>query len=432
MAVTLNKIKGNALNSITEAGRHGDGGGLYLNVKDTGSRSWMFVYRQKQPDGKPSRTVELGLGSFVPVNAPKGASIQHVTLEQARRLAEKCRDWLTEGKDPKAERAAAMAFAAAAAAAPAIPTFGAFVDGWIAETIAPGLKNPKHIQQWENTMSDTYIVGLRKVRIDNVTDDDVIAAVKPHWEKRRETAERILGRIARALTEAKARKLRTGDNPAEWDLVKGRLAGGKKAVKHHNAIAYRSIAPFMTALRSRVGVAARCLEFTILTAARSAEAFGAVWSEIDFDAATWTVPAERMKMGVEHTVPLSDAAVAVLRKMHPKYAAAGDYVFPGTKKGKSLSIMSMDMQIRRMEKAGDCGDITVHGMRSAFRDWAGNQTNYPRELCEEALAHQVGNKVEQAYRREQAIEKRRPMMRDWASYCDETANNVVSMAARRA
>ncbi|MBY5771438.1 tyrosine-type recombinase/integrase [Rhizobium leguminosarum] len=414
-----------------KAGRFGDGGNLSLVVKETGSRSWAFIYRQKQPNGKPSKTVELGLGPYISVKDQKeGVKVAFVTLKQARALAAECRDWLAMGKDPKAERAAARAPVEVVEST--IPTFGKFADGWIAETIKPGLKNAKHIAQWETTMSDTYIASLRKVRIDCVTDDDVIAAVKPLWDDTRETASRILGRIARALTEAKARKLRTGDNPAEWDLVKGRLGGGKQKRSHHSALPYRDMPTFMTALRSRIGTAARCLEFTILTAARSGEAFGAVWSEIDFDNATWTVPAERMKMGLEHNVPLSDAAIAVLELMKPKHFKKTDFIFPGTKEGKPLSTMAMDMTIRRLEEAGHCGDITTHGMRSAFRDWSGSQTDYPRDLCEEALAHAVGDATERAYRREQAIEKRRPMMTDWANYCAGVASNVILLANRRA
>jgi integrase len=240
-----------------------------------------------------------------------------------------------------------------------------------------------------------------------------LAVLKPIWMTKPETASRVRGRIEKVLDAAKAKGFRSGENPARW---RGHLdhllpRPSKLSRGHHAAMPYEEVANFIAKLRTREATAALALELCILTAARSGEILGMRWSEIDFDSKVWTVPANRMKAGREHRVPLSGAAMLILRSL--ERMKIGDFVFPGQRGGKPLSNMAMEMMLRRMK----VDDATVHGFRSSFRDWAGNVSNFPRELIETALAHVIGNKAEQAYRRRDALEKRRLLMDDWAAYC---------------
>jgi integrase len=232
----------------------------------------------------------------------------------------------------------------------------------------------------------------------------------------------VRGRIEAVLDSATAAQWRKGDNPARWTGNLEHMLAGRSIiarVKHHPALPWGQIADFMAMLRAEAGVAARALEFTILTAARSGETLGATWGEIDMAAKVWKVPAERMKGHREHRVPLSDAALAVLATMKPlRDAAAGDYVFPGGKRARPLSNMAMTATLRRMKR----GDITAHGFRSTFRDWCSDATDTPREIAEAALAHAVGDKVEAAYRRSDALAKRAALMAQWAAFCAPKAS----------
>jgi integrase len=309
-----------------------------------------------------------------------------------------------------------------------IPTFADMADQVIA-SLEKGFRNPKHRQQWRNTLA-TYCKSFARTRVDQIGTDDVLAALKPIWQAKPETASRVRGRIEKVLDGAKAKGFRTGENPAAW---RGHLAMLLPPARpqgtrgHHEAMPYAEVPAFMRELETRAAMAAHALRFTILTAARTGEALGAHWSEIDMAAKVWTVPASRMKAKRNHRVPLTDAALAVLEKVKTGKLASG-FVFPGMKEGKPLSNMAMEMLMRR-----DKLDCTVHGFRSSFRDWAGEETPFPREVAEAALAHVIGDKAEQAYRRGDALEKRRALMAAWADYLTaKEPSNVIPIKGGRA
>jgi integrase len=254
----------------------------------------------------------------------------------------------------------------------------------------------------------------------------VVAALRPLWHERPETASRLRGRIEAVLDFAAVHGWREGANPARWRGHLDKLfprRGKVRPVEHHAALPWAEAGAFMAALRAREGLAARALEFAVLTAARSGEVLGARWPEIDLDAAVWTVPKARMKAGREHRVPLAPAAVAVLRDLLPLRTAADALVFPGQRDLRALSINAMTKVLRRMGR----GELTVHGFRSTFRDWAGEDTRHPREVVEAALAHRVGDKAEQAYARGDLFAKRRRLMEDWAEHCAKSPAEVVPL-----
>jgi integrase len=326
---------------------------------------------------------------------------------------------LEAGKNPiEAKRQAAMIEAGK-------PTFGTVADALMAAKESEW-RNPKHRAQWRMTL-ETYAAPLWPRPVDEIDTAAVLAVLKPLWQAKPETASRLRGRIEAVLDAAKAQGHRSGENPAAW---RGHLAHllpkrGKLTRGHHAAMAYADVPAFVAQLREREALAALALEFCILTAARSGEVLGARWSEVDLVAKVWTVPAERMKATREHRIPLSDRAVAILEKLAE--ARAGELVFPGQRANKPLSTMAMEMVLRRMKIEG----ATVHGFRSAFRDWAGNETHFPREVAEAALAHVIGDKAEQAYRRGDALEKRCGLMEAWSQHCEpKTMSNVVTIANR--
>lgn len=398
MARPINKFSAKTVEAIKDPGRHSDGGGLYLKVLPDGRRQWVFMYRWH---GKQK---EMGLGAYAPVNIPKGVKVDFVSLGDARQKATDARAAIAEGVDPMAARRAVVT----------VPEFGVFADELI-DQMAPGFRNEKHLAQWRMTLGDTYCKPIRKKAVNEIDTEDVLKILRPIWATKSETASRIRGRIEYVLDAAKAKGFRSGENPAVW---RGHLAlllpkRHKLARGNHAAMPYADVPAFMTALRKRVAVAARALEFTILTAARSGETFGATWAEIDMTAKVWTIPAKRMKAGRVHRVALSDAALSILTEMQKLGALPGQFVFPGAKKDKPLSNMAMDMTLRRMKS-----DVTVHGFRSSFRDWCGEVSNFPREVAEAALAHIVGDETERAYRRGDALEKRRELMQTWASFCN--------------
>jgi integrase len=294
-------------------------------------------------------------------------------------------------------------------------TFGEFADQLLADTIGPGLKNEKHLDQWKMTLRE-YAAPLRPLPLAKITTDDVLGVLKPIWQTKNETASRLRGRIERILDAAKAKGLRTGDNPARWrghlkELLpkRQRLARG-----HHAAIKYEDMPAFMATLRTKKSIPGRALEFTVLTAARTGETIGTTWGEIDLDAKLWSVPASRMKAKREHEVPLSDRALEILRSVRPQGEINSDApVFPsGDKLTKPLSNMAMLKLLSDMQGKG----VTVHGFRSSFRDWAGDETSFPRDVVEAALAHVIENKTEAAYRRGTALAKRRELMDAWAMF----------------
>jgi integrase len=337
-----------------------------------------------------------------------------ISLAKARELAAECRQIRTLGDDPIAARKGASI---------STPTFGAFADQFL-EAKGSGWRNEKHRAQWKMTLG-VYAAPMRRKPVDTISTEDVLGVLKPIWTEKPETASRLRGRIEVVLDAARAAGHRTGENPARWKGHLAQLLSKRQKLTrgHHAALPYADVPAFVARLREQSGGAALALEFTILTAARSGEALGARWPEIDLDEKLWTVPAARMKGSREHRVPLSGQALAVLaeaRKMQ-----TDDYVFPGQKRGRPLSGMSMEMLLRRMKVE----DVTVHGFRSSFRDWAGDKTSFPREVAEAALAHAIGDETEAAYRRSDALVKRRKLMEAWAAYCEpKAASNVVRLA----
>ena len=378
-------------------GKHEDGRGLRLVVSDTGARKWVLRF------SRAGKRVEMGLGGFPDVG-----------LAEARDAADAARKLAKAGTDPIAARRAERAASAAGG------TFGTFATALL-DDIEGGFRNAKHRQQWRNSLTE-YAAPLWSKSLPDITTDDVLECLKPIWSTKPETASRVRGRIERVLDAARAKGLRTGDNPARW---RGHLqnllpARAKLTRGHHAAMPFADVPAFLAKLRAVEGVSARAMEFTILTAARSGEVIGARWSEIDLDAKVWTVPPTRMKAGREHRVPLSPAAVAVVEKMAE--TKVSDHIFPGAKRDRPLSGMAMAMLLRQHAPGA-----TVHGFRSSFRDWAGECTAFPREVAEAALAHVVGDATERAYRRGDALEKRRELMVAWASYCEARPANVVAL-----
>jgi len=374
-----------------KAGKYSDGGNLYLIVSPTGARKWVlrFTWRGKAR--------EMGLGTPATVS-----------LADAREKAASARKMVAQGFDPIHERKRISG----------VPTFGEMADQ-VRESLSAGFCNAKHKAQWKSTLA-SYAAPLRDKPVDTIGTDDVLAVLRPIWTTKAETASRVRGRIEKVLDAAKAKGFRQGENPARW---RGHLdhllpRQSKLARGHHAAMPYEHVAAFIGRLRESDSLAAQALEFCILTAARSGEVLGARWSEIDLDKKVWTLPPDRMKAGREHRVPLSQRAAAILRQLAE--TGTSDFVFPGQRKDRSLSGRAMDMMPRRMK-----ADTTVHGFRSSFRDWAGNETSYPRDLIETALAHIVGSAVEQAYRRSDALEKRRALMETWAHYCEPAKSAKV-------
>jgi len=400
-------------------GRHADGAGLHLLVKESGARSWVYRFML---NGK-SRDVGLG---------PAGSD--GISLSQARDARDALRLKVKAGIDPLEERdrEAAQTLAAAQAAQVAGITFKAVAEAYIGANEA-SWRNDKHRQQWKNTLAAYVYPVIGDLPVAEVGTAHVLQILEPIWKAKAETASRIRGRIETVLDSAKARGYRQGENPARWrgHLAQILPARTRLSRGHHKAMAYEQVPAFVGALHKREAVAALALEFTILTAARTGEVIGATWGEVDLDKAIWTIPAGRMKAGKEHRVPLSPRAVEILESVKPlntggKQAAP---LFPIAKGGK-LSGMAMTMLMRRMKV-----DATVHGFRSGFRDWAAECTGYAHEVAEMALAHTIENKVERAYRRGDLFDKRRRLMDDWATYCatiPATGDNVTPIRKAQA
>lgn len=389
MARATNRLTARSAATMKDPGLHADGNGLYLKISLSGSRSWTMIYRFA------GKRTELGLGALPPIS-----------LAQARDAVVTSKAMLRDGIDPKAARRQV--------ASSDQPSFGVVANELI-DGIEAGWRNPKHRQQWRNTLK-TYAATIWSKDVAEIDANDLVKVLKPIWLTKPETASRVRGQIERVLDAAKVRGLRSGDNPARW---RGNLslllpAGkSKSASKHHAAMPFTDVPAFMARLKTRPAAAARALELTILTAARTGETLGATWSEFDLNARLWTVPAERMKAGKAHRVPLSDPAMAVLMALKSGVAVQpGFLLFPGARPDRPLSNMCMAMLLRRMKVSG----ATVHGFRSSFRDWVGETTQFPREVAEAALAHAVGSEVERAYRRGDALNERRKLMTAWADF----------------
>jgi integrase len=392
-------------------GSYADGGGLRLLVKESGAKSWVYRFMLN------GKSRDIGLGSAAGAGA--------VSLADARDAASALRLQVKAGVDPLAERErkAAEALAAEQAAKIAAVTFKSVAKTYIAAN-EDSWRNAKHRQQWTNTL-ETYVYPvIGDTPVADVTTAHVMQILEPIWRAKPETASRVRGRIETIMDAAKARGYRQGENPARWRGHIAQLLPARTRLSrgHHKALPYEDLPAFMGGLRKRQAVAALALEFTILTAARSGEVLGAKWDEIDLEKAVWTVQAVRMKAGKEHRVPLSARAVEILKEAKK---LGSDWAFPANSGGQ-LSSMAMTMLLRRM-KAG----VTVHGFRSAFRDWAAERTSYPHEVCEMALAHTIGNKAEAAYRRGDLFDKRRRLMADWATFCAGNAGTGADVTPIR-
>jgi integrase len=391
-------------------GRYFDAHGLYLQVRNADNKSWLLRYER---DGKERWH---GLG---PVHA--------FNLKEARLRARKVRQLLADGVDPidnrRAERAARALEAAKAM------TFKQCAEAYIAANEG-AWKNAKHAAQWASTLKTYVYPHIGHLAVADVDTGLVLKCIEPIWRDKTETASRVRGRVESILDWATVRKYRTGDNPARWlgHLEHVLPSKGKLAkVNHHAALPYAELPDFIRRLREREGMAARALELAILTAARTGEIIGARWDEIDLDDKVWTIPAGRMKGGREHKVPLSERAIQLLRALPTE--EGNPHIFIGPRPGSGLSNMSMTVVLRRMGH----GDITVHGMRSSFRDWAAERTNYPNHVVEMALAHAVADKVEAAYRRGDLLKKRFALAEAWARFCASppvTSEGVVALRER--
>ncbi|MCA0930660.1 MULTISPECIES: site-specific integrase [Ruegeria] len=368
-------------------GRHGDGSGLYLVVDPSGARRWIVrvtVKGQKNRKGAPLRT-DFGLG---------GADV--VTLNQARERALEYRRMAKSGLNPRfnAQRE--------------IPTFEELSRQVHIDRL-PTWKNAKHGQQWLNTLRDYAFPKIGRMPVDSIDQPEVLMCLSPIWTEKHETAKRLSQRIKTVLDVAKSKGFRSGENPVTA-IREGKVLPTVKAkVQHHDAMPWQEVPAFYAELQTRSAMAARALQFTILTACRTSEVLEMKWPEVDVNARLWTIPAERMKGGQVHRVPLTGEMLAILE---PLRALASDYVFEGQKRHQPLSNMSMLMLLRRMRKDG----VTVHGFRSSFRDWAAESANAPRELAEAALAHQVGSDVERAYARSDLLDRRRELVERWSRF----------------
>lgn len=403
-----------AVSRLKADGRHAVGGvdGLHLRVLGQ-SRAWVLRVVVGQRMDSAGKVVlhrrDIGLGSY-----------PEVTLAEAREAAREKRKQIRSGIDPVQERKSGKVRETLEAVK--AKTFRECAEAYISANRA-GWKNEKHVLQWESTLATYAFPSIGDIPISAIDTGMVLGVLQqtvkvadgqaPLWLARTETASRLRGRLESILDWASFRQYRSGENPARW---KGHLehelpARSKvKKVEHHAALPYSQIASFLKELRQRPGISARALEFAILTAARSGEVRGAAWSEIDMEGRLWTIPASRMKAGKEHRVPLSEDVVALLKSLPRE--ADGEYVFMGMR-GAMLSDMSLTAVLRRMGHGG----LTQHGFRSTFRDWAGETTAYPREVCEHALAHRLADGVEAAYQRGDLLKKRSQLMKDWADYC---------------
>lgn len=382
-----NRLTAVEVQNLKEPGKYTDGGGLCLVIDDNGRKRWAFFYTRS------GRRCELGLGRT-----------QDVPLASARSRAAEYREAQAAGQDPKALKRDTGRRV----------TFGDYADEYVA-AMRPSWRNSKHIDQWVMTLTK-YAAPLRRKLVHEITTEDVVAVLKQRWTRTPETAERLRGRIESVLDSAKVLGLREGDNPARWRGHLDQLLPARRRLGrgHHMALPFDSLPAFMGQLANRDGPAARALEFTILTAGRTGEVLEARWDEIDAGNAVWTVPAERMKAGREHRVPLSAQAVALLERVDCRERTG--FLFSRTGGRKPLSIMAMAMVLRRMKET-----VTVHGFRSSFRDWAAETTNFPNEVCEMALAHTIPGKAEAAYRRGDLFVKRRRLMEHWGRYCEGLA-----------
>ncbi|MEH6687771.1 MAG: integrase arm-type DNA-binding domain-containing protein [Halopseudomonas sabulinigri] len=416
--MSTKKIKANTARGVAallkegKPGQHAAGNGLYLKVSAPGIGSWFFRYKI---DGKTRR---MGLGR---AGIASASNKDPLTLSEATTAALEPRSQLSKGLDPLEHRNELRRKK---------ETDNTTFDGLAADYIAAhraGWKNAKHGQQWENTLKTYASPVIGKLSPGSVTTGHILEVLnrEDFWSKKPETASRVRNRIELVLDAAKARGLREGENPARWRGHLDKLLPRRdkiQAVRHHAALPWSELPAFMKTIGEKKHPTYKAMQMTILTACRTSEVLGATWAEVDLERRVWTVPAERMKMRKEHRVPISDALLTILEGLARE--ENNPHLFPGMRAGKPLSNMAMLMGLREIGRS----DLTMHGFRSTFRDWAGECTPHPRDVCEQALAHSLGNAVEAAYRRGDLFEKRRALMNDWASYSTRTAaENVVNI-----
>jgi integrase len=416
MASQAKRLTVRFVETVTKPGLHADGDGLYLNVSPKGAKRWVLIYFAA------TKRRELSLGAA-----------DTLSLADARKKAAEARAL----GDPIAAREAAEAKARAEAEAAATApqrTFGAFAEDLV-KGLAPGFRNAKHLDQWKMTLSierdkdkswkdSGYCIALRLKPLDAISTEDILGVLQPIWNSKAETASRLRGRLERVLDAGKAKGYREGENPARWrGHLDALLPKRQKLTRgHHAAMPYAEVPALIAKLREANGVGALGLEFAILNASRTGEVIGAKWAEIDRANELWVIPKERMKAGREHRVPLTARSLKILDTLAE--TRTNDFVFPGTRPKSHISNMTL---ASALATAG-AGAFTVHGMRSAFRDWVGEETSYPETLAEQALAHIVGDATERAYRRGDALAKRKKLMESWASYIEpKKPGNVVRL-----
>jgi integrase len=405
MARSLHRLTARKVATVKAPGMYADGGSLYLRVAPGGSRQYIFRYVR---DG---RMRDMGIG---PAHT--------LTLVEARERATEARKLLLDGIDPLAAKQARLG-ALKAAEAKAM-TFQQCVEGFIRDNQSKW-GNLRHARDWKQSVTQYALPVLGPLPVGAIDTPLVLRVLKPLWERVPETASRVRGRIENVLGWATVHHYRSGDNPARWS---GHLEHALPAVQkgeHLAALPFTDVPAFMIKLRQDTSVSARCLETIVLTALRLDEAREGVWSEIDFDNKVWTIPGNRMKAGEKHRVPLSAAAITVLKDMAE--IRQSDFIFPGAQGGP----ISKSTPLRLVKQLA--GNVTIHGFRSSFRDWVAERTSYPREVAEQALAHTIPNASEAAYRRGELLDKRRRLMSAWADYCGKpaaTGKVVVPIRAR--
>lgn len=392
--MAINQLTDKRIRSIREPGNYADGGNLYLRVRNTGAKSFIFKATVNK------RQLELTIG-------PYGGAQGQYTLALARQKRDQIMEKIRCGETPRV--ADFISTVDDTVEAEPVPSFGVFALDLVKQ-IEGGFRNEKHRAQWRSTLT-TYCVPIWEKPLDQITTDDILSIVRPIWLTTSETASRLLGRIERVLNAAKARGFRSGENPAAWKGHLDQILPRRKKLQrgHHPALPFDDLPEFWKKLTAVNSISAMALQFLILTAARSGEIRGARWDEIDENAMRWTIPGSRMKANREHVVPLTDGCIEILRKM--REIRHSDFIFPGTKQGGMLSDMTLSKVLH-----GICKGYTVHGFRSTFRDWCGEKTDFSREHAEACLAHTVGNAVELAYRRGTSIEARRRILNAWSNF----------------
>ncbi len=401
--MATNKLNDRKVRTASK-GRYGDGGGLWLTVTTTGHRKWTFRFTF---DGKRR---EMGLGSY-----------PTVSLAAARESALECKRKVFQGIDPINDRRSHVT---------TIPTFESCAASYIFAH-RHEWKNRKHAKQWVRTLRTYAQPVIGKLPVDHIDTENILRALSPIWKEKTETAKRVQGRIEKVLDYATVKGYRDSTNPARWrghlDTLLARPTKVKKT-ENHPAMPYENIPEFMDELRATEGISALALRFLILTATRTNETLKAKWDEFDFDKQVWCIPSSRMKAGKEHTVPLTDEVIDILNSV-PRFVG-NPYVFAGNALGKPISNMAMLQLMRRLGYGinGSRGHYVPHGFRSTFRDWAGETTSFPSDVCEMALAHTIKNKAEAAYRRGSLLAKRVELMQAWNHFVNPTRNNnIVSL-----